>query len=450
MPIRLFLLLSMPPYICPNKRVMGAKKGIAIGAAVLAVGGGAYLYWKMRAAANSLDSIRFRYADLNSIKFSGKGLGGEITFKLKLAVNNASRVAIKLRLRNVSLMDSSGSAVAQSIANNDPAKEIAAGTQDTFTIPLEMPIMDIATFLLSGLSGTQQQALYESLKQGAAAGIDISSIEIGNIWDTVKEAGKEVVNDLINPKKDEGKQGIVQRLTAKIKAMQVSYDADVNGMPVSGKLALGEEKQPEPDGKKVSGLSLSAGPRNVSDGSRFNSMIGSPDSAGNRIMRADNVDNTAANVMDMVRLKCHEAKRLYDMLWEQAAGNKFEYCRRVFDFCYKFLQYRNDRSGSEQLNSPAQAWHEGQVLHKQQGVNSSGIDCDDFTIFVCSLLRCAGIPYRSRIAGYNKHTGYQHIYAVARVDGRDVVIDPVVDKFNWEKPPLRPFKRDFDENGLIV
>ena len=74
---------------------------------------------------------------------------------------------------------------------------------------------------------------------------------------------------------------------------------------------------------------------------------------------------------------------------------------------------------------------------KQKGIKSAGIDCDDYSIFVGSLLKNLGIPFKLRITKYDGKKNFQHIYVIvpALGDSEDeIVIDPVLSKFDYQKP----------------
>jgi hypothetical protein len=60
-------------------------------------------------------------------------------------------------------------------------------------------------------------------------------------------------------------------------------------------------------------------------------------------------------------------------------------------------------------------------------------DCDCFTVFICSVLQNLGIKTLLRITRYKKDY-FQHIYPVAFVNGKEVIMDAVADWFNYEVP----------------
>ncbi len=105
-------------------------------------------------------------------------------------------------------------------------------------------------------------------------------------------------------------------------------------------------------------------------------------------------------------------------------------CRNVWNFCYNHIQYKKDHPLREQLRTPARTWHD----------RKAGVDCDCYSIFISSLLTNLSIPHGFRMAAYKGD--FQHVYVVVPASGskvnaaRDsyIVIDPVVNKFNYEQP----------------
>lgn len=181
------------------------------------------------------------------------------------------------------------------------------------------------------------------------------------------------------------------------------------------------------------GLALSAGPRTVKDGSRFNKYFPQTDNSRKTVKRNGEVNDVVEMAIRIVRDHHQEAAQIAQVLKGKTIR---ETASNLFNFAYDYLQYRRDSVGREELRTPARSWHDGQVRHKQMGIDSSGIDCDDYSIFCGSVLQCLGIPFRFRITKYNGRDYYQHIYVyIPGSDGSpDIIIDPVLDRFDYEKP----------------
>jgi hypothetical protein len=112
--------------------------------------------------------------------------------------------------------------------------------------------------------------------------------------------------------------------------------------------------------------------------------------------------------------------------------------KAIFDFIYTHIQYRQDSPMEEQIRRPARSWAD----------RHDGVDCDCYTVLISSILTNLRIPHYLRMTAYNSQRGYQHIYVVvAKKAGTNMnnksdyyTIDPVMDRFDQEKPFLK--KRD--------
>lgn len=108
----------------------------------------------------------------------------------------------------------------------------------------------------------------------------------------------------------------------------------------------------------------------------------------------------------------------------------------IWHFVYEHIQYRLDDPGEEQVRRPIRTWQDRQ----------RGVDCEDYSVFISSILLNLGIPHKLRIAAYAH--GWQHIYIVVPKPGiplsrelenrRDYyVLDCVKDEYNLEHPPTK-------------
>ena len=89
-------------------------------------------------------------------------------------------------------------------------------------------------------------------------------------------------------------------------------------------------------------------------------------------------------------------------------------CRAVFDFVDKNIKYQIDPLQKQWIRTPARLWSDGEG------------DCKSFSIFICSCLRCMGIPHLFRFAAYEGNSDPTHVYAVAIDEsGKESIVDPV-------------------------
>ena len=104
-----------------------------------------------------------------------------------------------------------------------------------------------------------------------------------------------------------------------------------------------------------------------------------------------------------------------------------ETLEKIWDFVKKEIRYIKDPQGHERIKSPGKTW-----------ADRSG-DCKSMSVFIGSLLCNLGIPFVYRFAYYPNpmrphDKDVNHVYPVAIVNGREYILDAVVDRFNYEEP----------------
>lgn len=108
--------------------------------------------------------------------------------------------------------------------------------------------------------------------------------------------------------------------------------------------------------------------------------------------------------------------------------------RKIWQFCYDYIQYRLDDPHEEQIRAPRRTWSDRQ----------RGVDCDCYTAFISTILCNMGVVHALRMAAYSKDRGFQHVYVVVpktatsslNKKGDYITIDPVLEAFDNEKPFL--------------
>lgn len=118
-----------------------------------------------------------------------------------------------------------------------------------------------------------------------------------------------------------------------------------------------------------------------------------------------------------------EVLAVYDESYSQTAslarqlqrGTVAATCRAIFDTIDGHTTYVLDPFRKQLIKTPARFWSDGFG------------DCKSFAIFICSCLRCLGIPHCFRFAGYAAGTtDPTHVYAVAYDEqGNEIPVDPV-------------------------
>lgn len=215
------------------------------------------------------------------------------------------------------------------------------------------------------------------------------------------------------------------------KHLSFTLNISINGATITTTQNLSE---PTTMGTTVLGqLGIVSGPRNTKDGRAFNHLI--KKAAGEELLLKNG--NVIETVEACVELVANHYLEVADLAKTLQGASVRETCQNIFNFSYHYLQYKLDSPGTEELRTPARSWLDGQVKFKQQGDQTSGIDCDDYSIFVGSLLKNLGIPFKFRITKYNGRANYQHIYVFVphKEDSEgEIIIDPVLSKFDYQKP----------------
>lgn len=89
-----------------------------------------------------------------------------------------------------------------------------------------------------------------------------------------------------------------------------------------------------------------------------------------------------------------------------------EKCWMLFEFCVDNFTYKLDPQGEQLIKTPSR------FLADKVG------DCKSFAIFICSVLTNLNIPCVMRFVDYGEGD-WRHVYAVAKIEGRDVPLDVV-------------------------
>lgn len=98
--------------------------------------------------------------------------------------------------------------------------------------------------------------------------------------------------------------------------------------------------------------------------------------------------------------------------------------RSLFYFVKNKIHYREDPDGFQYIKTPAALW--------DMGVG----DCKSKTLFITQCLRCMGIPYIIRFVSYSPDSrDVTHVYPIAVLDGKNIIMDTVYGYFDSEKRP---------------
>jgi hypothetical protein len=160
--------------------------------------------------------------------------------------------------------------------------------------------------------------------------------------------------------------------------------------------------------------------RNIQGGEGYTHLFPKAEGENKTIRKNADVTHTVAFIPKVVNETLHHTKQIAQRL---KGNNTYETCSNIWHFVYQHIAYRKDQEGYEQIRSPARAWHD---RHK-------GVDCDCYTVFISSILTNLRIPHILRITKYHRDY-FQHIYPVVVLNGKEIPIDCVTDKFDYEVP----------------
>ena len=197
----------------------------------------------------------------------------------------------------------------------------------------------------------------------------------------------------------------------------------------------------------LTGLGLVAsGKRSILPGYEFDNLYDRNGLLGtNPIIGGDLSDtyDTLNHMAEIVRDTLVDTEKVSSQL---KGGSLEETLRNDWNHVYRHFQYEKDATGIEQIRRPSRSWVD----------RKKGIDCDCMSVVLSSLLHHQKIPHAFRKATYNEETGWQHVYVIVPKKGVSLndfigskkvdrnkyyVLDCVVDKFDYEVPPLKKFDK---------
>lgn len=132
----------------------------------------------------------------------------------------------------------------------------------------------------------------------------------------------------------------------------------------------------------------------------------------------DTIINRQGKTKDIMQavVDCYNSDyaQVQDLADNLPGNDTLSRCRAVFDFVDKNIKYQIDPLQKQWIRTPARLWSDGEG------------DCKSFSIFICSCLRCMGIPHLFRFAAYEGNSDPTHVYAVAIDEsGKEIIVDPV-------------------------
>ncbi len=167
---------------------------------------------------------------------------------------------------------------------------------------------------------------------------------------------------------------------------------------------------------------MESGKRYILSGKEFEQFIDEPTGINESIKRNSTLKDTVQFLPEAIKKTYLQASRMANQLQGETI---YETCKEIWNWAYKHIQYHKDEPNKEQIRSFRRSFYD----------RVRGVDCDDFTVLISSLLTCLNIKHILRVAKYNVENGFQHIYPVVPIgNGNYITVDCVVDKFNYEVP----------------
>lgn len=160
--------------------------------------------------------------------------------------------------------------------------------------------------------------------------------------------------------------------------------------------------------------------RHIKPGYEYDRLFPASENDNKTIRRNADVYDTVAFISKVVHDTLPQTKRIAQQL---KGSTLYDTCRNIWHFVYGHINYKKDQEGYEQIRSPARTWHDRKV----------GVDCDCYSVFISSILANLGIRHTLRITKYHRDY-FQHIYPVVPASKKEIVIDCVTDKFDYEVP----------------
>lgn len=163
---------------------------------------------------------------------------------------------------------------------------------------------------------------------------------------------------------------------------------------------------------------------------------------GELIPRPDMIDDTIhedGTTIDIIQtilmadgFKSHMAAREMRELAAQLVGeNDYHTLMNVWDFVHANIKYKADPRGHERIKSPSRLWYD------REG------DCKSFSLMIGAILRnYPSVGFSYRFVGYDrKLNDYTHVYVIAHLKNRPVIMDAVHTRFDEEVPYV--LKKDY-------
>jgi hypothetical protein len=131
---------------------------------------------------------------------------------------------------------------------------------------------------------------------------------------------------------------------------------------------------------------------------------------------------TAGNIATQLKRAIYESEQAAKFISHKFRGNSpLMTCFNLYDYCRKNIRYVKESANLQTAKTVPM------ILSTKSG------DCKHYTTFCCSVLRALGITTQMRLISQNFYdSDPNHIYCVAIINHKEVIVDPCIKIFNSE------------------
>jgi len=165
---------------------------------------------------------------------------------------------------------------------------------------------------------------------------------------------------------------------------------------------------------------------------KLDKLIAAPVPKMTLLYRKGNTKNIISVVLQTLTANRDDVKKL-----SKQFESSYDGLRDLYDFVKSNFTYRIDPDGGQWIQTPAVFWHLSRIG-----------DCKSFTVFIASVLHHMGLPYLIRFVSYDDSKTPSHVYPVAILDGKEVILDAVY--WGFDREDRYSYKKDFVLKSYVV
>jgi hypothetical protein len=135
-------------------------------------------------------------------------------------------------------------------------------------------------------------------------------------------------------------------------------------------------------------------------------------------------NQSAKQIVDYLVIAIDDSQKYFPQLNKKFnTGNKFDTTLSIWNYAVDNLVFVKEPPENQNVKTASRV------------IEDIKNDCKGFSTFICSSLLACDIPAKLRLASYNKYdTTPTHVYVVATINGKEVIVDGTLKRFNDEAP----------------